>query len=255
MPCRICLEEKGPFINPCACKGSSTVHEKCLVRWIEESERNYCEICKQNYTMKEAYSCNCKKTCEQMTKCSVPSVLNMMYRKVFSIIFCMSSMLLIVTQESYTYVSVCISTLLICFYTFMISVKHFGNIMGIYNAALFWKFAFTLPFSISTALIYTSLFDTCHLSCITMENECNASCPVYKLYHQKSLYLLSVWLFDFSILFTIFMLRNIMVCYFYMRSLKFQEFDPEKESLLSSSSDASGASSSGASSSGVESSV
>ena len=239
MTCRICLEEEGPFIHPCACKGSSTIHEKCLVRWIEESDKTDCEICKEEYTMRETFSCNLAKTLRQCCVCTVGSTLNELYRKIFTLIFCMSSMSLIITNQRYSMITVCSSTLLIGYYTFYISVKYFGHIMDIYNAALFWKFAFTLPFAISTAVLYSMHFDQCQISCISMEQACNASCPVYKDYRQKSYYLVNVLLIDLTILFSLLVLRNIMVCFFHMRSLKFQEFDPEKESLLSSCSSAS----------------
>jgi uncharacterized membrane protein YgcG len=248
MTCRICLEEDGPFIHPCACKGSSTIHEKCLVRWIEESDKTNCEICKEDYTMRESCSCNLTKTCRQCFVCSVGSTLNTLYRKIFTLIFCMTSMSLIITNQRYNMITICSSTLLIGYYTFYISVKYFGHIMDIYNAALFWKFAFTLPFSISTAILYSMLFDQCQISCISMEEACDASCPVYKDYRQKSYYLVNVLLFDLTILISLLVLRNIMVCFFHMRSLKFQEFDPEKESLLSSSDSASGISISSSSS-------
>ena len=40
MSCRICLEEEGPFVHPCMCKGSTgDVHAECLQRWIDESKK------------------------------------------------------------------------------------------------------------------------------------------------------------------------------------------------------------------------
>lgn len=46
--CRICqtttLEE--PLISPCNCKGTlANVHLTCLERWLNETSRNYCELC------------------------------------------------------------------------------------------------------------------------------------------------------------------------------------------------------------------
>lgn len=35
--CRFCLEEDGPFISPCRCRGSvAHIHEACLNRWLVE---------------------------------------------------------------------------------------------------------------------------------------------------------------------------------------------------------------------------
>ena len=49
MTCRICLED-GDLIQPCDCKGTSAyVHEKCLLKWLNVSDRTDCEICKFEY--------------------------------------------------------------------------------------------------------------------------------------------------------------------------------------------------------------
>ena len=118
MTCRICLEDQGPFIYPCACKGSSTIHEKCLTRWIEESGKTNCEICKEEFAMQETFSCNMTKTCRHFTDFTVNSALNTLYRKLFTLIFCMTSMSLLITKHEYSTITVCISTLLIGFFTF-----------------------------------------------------------------------------------------------------------------------------------------
>ncbi|CAL7942465.1 unnamed protein product [Xylocopa violacea] len=46
--CRIChdVSQQLPVINPCKCKGTmGAIHLKCLERWLEESNRNSCELC------------------------------------------------------------------------------------------------------------------------------------------------------------------------------------------------------------------
>lgn len=50
MTCRICLDDSGPFISPCACKGSLLhVHTLCLRQWLEAAPRYSpsprCEVC------------------------------------------------------------------------------------------------------------------------------------------------------------------------------------------------------------------
>lgn len=48
MTCRICLEDGGTLISPCACKGTiAHVHEECLREWIKISNLEHCEICGQ----------------------------------------------------------------------------------------------------------------------------------------------------------------------------------------------------------------
>lgn len=53
MTCRICLED-GNLIQPCNCSGTAAyVHEECLVKWLQISERSDCEICKFEYSFSE----------------------------------------------------------------------------------------------------------------------------------------------------------------------------------------------------------
>lgn len=46
--CRICQTNtvQEPLISPCNCKGTlAHVHLTCLERWLNETSRNYCELC------------------------------------------------------------------------------------------------------------------------------------------------------------------------------------------------------------------
>lgn len=57
-PCRICLEENYEKKRYCDCKGSlASVHEECLISWLEyhnklTGERIFCEICKKEFELK-----------------------------------------------------------------------------------------------------------------------------------------------------------------------------------------------------------
>ena len=48
MTCRICLEPGGKTF--CKCKGTAgNVHEECLIKWLDTSHRDQCEICKHPF--------------------------------------------------------------------------------------------------------------------------------------------------------------------------------------------------------------
>lgn len=52
MLCRICQTNTANevLISPCRCKGSMAyVHLSCLERWLNQSSRSYCELCKYQY--------------------------------------------------------------------------------------------------------------------------------------------------------------------------------------------------------------
>ena len=48
--CRICYENDSKLIYPCKCSGSiKWIHESCLKKWIETSNKNICPQCKYEY--------------------------------------------------------------------------------------------------------------------------------------------------------------------------------------------------------------
>ncbi|KAJ8681279.1 hypothetical protein QAD02_017066 [Eretmocerus hayati] len=55
--CRICHTGSGtkePLVSPCRCKGTlANVHVSCLERWLNQSCRNYCELCNFRYNALE----------------------------------------------------------------------------------------------------------------------------------------------------------------------------------------------------------
>lgn len=56
MVCRICQTNTANevLISPCHCKGSmGYVHLSCLERWLNQSSRSYCELCKYQYSAVE----------------------------------------------------------------------------------------------------------------------------------------------------------------------------------------------------------
>lgn len=60
MSCRICLEETGSFIQPCNCKGSTgNVHPDCLIKWLEISGKEQCEICMHEYKIEDVHYFKC----------------------------------------------------------------------------------------------------------------------------------------------------------------------------------------------------
>ena len=55
--CRICLSSEsndniGNIITPCRCRGIfAYVHDKCVSKWIEDYDCDYCDICRFKYIM------------------------------------------------------------------------------------------------------------------------------------------------------------------------------------------------------------
>jgi hypothetical protein len=242
MSCRICLEEEEPFVHPCACKGSSgEIHSKCLQTWVEQSGNKSCEICKQEYSMEEKLAYNPKRCMKHMCKCGTEEESFVLFRKFGGIIFSLSTFALVFVDINYMVAASCISTLLISFYVSFLAIQTYGHKMTLYNSVLLWKIAFSIPYGLSAFVMFLSVEDQCDADCISMHHGCSFTCPVYAKYNQKEIFLFHMWIYDLGLLCAIILLRTIMVCYFHMRNLSFSDFDPEKESLLSSGSTASGA--------------
>ena len=67
LTCRICYEEGGDLIRPCACKGTAgNIHVHCLKHWVKESGKNTCEICKTEYAQHDVLSCNMDRYCNAL---------------------------------------------------------------------------------------------------------------------------------------------------------------------------------------------
>ena len=57
--CRICMLKGDPndiVKNACKCRGSMAfVHQSCLITWLNQKNRKYCELCKANFVLLEEY--------------------------------------------------------------------------------------------------------------------------------------------------------------------------------------------------------
>jgi hypothetical protein len=228
MSCRICLEETGPFIHPCDCKGSAGfVHQKCLNRWIEESSLDHCEICKREYQKQEVCTYNHKRCWKHW--CSYKITHGEEIRKYtlgLSLLACVS---LIFVQIEQLALASCISTLLSAIGLVFYSMKYHKD-AG--NAAFLWKLAFTGPYTISILIFYFSNEDNCTYSCITIHSACDSTCPLFSAYQRRNDFLLNIWLYDIAILCTIAVLRTVLTACLHCKTIQFKNITEEERSLL-----------------------
>lgn len=232
MSCRICLEEDGPFVHPCLCKGSSgDVHAKCLAKWVEESKKNKCEICHHEYFKSEVMACNTSRCCGEFFQCRVTSEADQLFRKFGAVVFCISCLSLAFVQVDYMVVASCVSTLLISVFVLAYAIQYYDHNAGLYNAAVCWKLAFSLPYTISVFVFYIEYEDMCDMECLSMHKQCAPECPVYATYDGRNKFLTDMWLYDLSILLGLFIIRTFMVMYFHMRKLKFQDLELKDEGV------------------------
>jgi len=234
MSCRICLEEDSAhnFVHPCACKGDiGNVHSECLTRWIEESKHDACEICKVKYYKREVCAWNPKRVCNNLCTCKVRADASGLFRKFGGIVFAISCFGMLLMDIDNMVLSSCISTLVISIIVLIYAIQTQDNDIGLYNAALGWKIAFSIPYATCILIYYMQLEDECDIQCLSMHKICDSYCPAYFFYEQRTKYLTTMWIYDLSILGGLIIIRTLMICYIHMRSLNFQDAPPKDEAV------------------------
>ena len=140
MSCRICLEEEGPFVHPCLCKGSSGyVHSKCLAQWVEQSKKTHCEICKHEYYKSEVMACNTNRCCSEFFKCRVTTDADMFFRKFGGIIFCTSTISIVFLDVDYMVIASCISTLLMTVVLLAYAIHHYDSLCRVIQCCCYME--------------------------------------------------------------------------------------------------------------------
>lgn len=229
MTCRICLEEEGTFVQPCKCKGTTGyVHQKCLNRWVEESNKNKCEICNFEYHKKEIYAFNKKRFCKHFFQCNIAHG-EQIKKYTFAISILMSVSLIFIDIRELVLAS-CISSFMCGMGLLVYSFKQYKD-AG--NAALLWKIAFSVPYTISLLIFFLTNEDNCDYACITVHHSCDKTCPFFAGYQQRSQYLISIWLYDMATLITVFLLRTLLVAIIHCKTITFISIGEENQPLLS----------------------
>lgn len=228
MSCRICLEEEGPFVHPCDCKGSAGyVHQHCLNRWIEESSLDQCEICHREYQKQEVYACNTSRCCKQW--CSYKLTHGEDIKKFTLALSFLSCVSLIFIQIEELVLASCISTMMCAMGLVYYSMKHHKD-AG--TAALLWKISFSVPYTVSLIIFYLTNADNCEYSCVTIHHQCDDTCPLFSAYQHRSEFILNVWMYDLYILCTIFILRTMLTAILHCKTIQFRNITEEERSLL-----------------------
>ena len=195
MTCRICLEDDLPFVHPCRCKGSAgNVHQKCLAKWIEESQATRCEICHQEYLLKDQIAWNPNRCCKHLLSFQIR---HDRYRVGITLLGLFSIYLCAIAPESMVLAS-CLTTIVIIALVTPIALGQ--EYTEAVNCLFMWKAYFSFPYAllVSCSLVYTDI-------------------------DQKILY--NTWSYDLQILFWIAIFRSLVILYLHMRSLNFQDWD------------------------------
>lgn len=232
MACRICLEDTGELITPCNCKGTSAyVHDACLTKWLELSERDTCEICHEKLVKTEKCSCEPKKYFLGCFSCSVQSQ-DMDHIQGMSIyIISMSAIgMILAPVEHYVLLDaiVSISIFIVSLHYCCWYKKHIHNVM------LVWKFAFSAPYLIACLVNYIYVSGDCEEACLRQGNFCDNRCPVFPKYARMEHEIdISVYM-ELINLGILLVARSFLMCFVHMRKLSLAD-RPDSNATPSSS--------------------
>ncbi|MAT62925.1 MAG: hypothetical protein CL881_03910 [Dehalococcoidia bacterium] len=174
--CRVCLEEEtdsNKFVYPCQCKGDvGKIHEKCLIKWIETSNRSRCEICSHEYQQKEVLACTPGKYCRGCSNISGS------HTKTTLSIFCLSIIVLNCVAHNEIILFVSCTTIAMYVSSAMIACK--VDIETAMDSLLLSKIAFTIALTITCLLLIINSETNCDSTCFfNFNTTCHSLCPAF----------------------------------------------------------------------------
>ena len=249
MECRICLETDETVIRPCLCKGTAGgVHNKCLEKWLEESGKNSCEICRADYHRESVCSYQPWKYIKNYCNLSVPMDFQTIHKKMAVQIFfltCVSFCIVPVTAYMLTSV---ISTMIVVVMACGFQMAYPETDVKLHNIIPVWKCAFSFPFICAVLVQQLSVQEDCEVACWSHSHtSCNAVCPVYGAFYRQEELMSTSIIYDMAQVAVLLCIRSFVLCFVYMRRLKFSSLpanrtlgipssDEERNPLLSTES-------------------
>lgn len=246
--CRICLDEEGTLIYPCACKGSTGgMHRECLEKWVLESGSEICEICNEPYNKEER--CGCNMTLWFNNCCTLKPT----SRIESSLMACMAPhfvfggvMLFVTPIDQYVFVS-SMKTLALILSLIMIQLYHSDVPWFVYKVATLWQIIYLVLFCVVGAVRADTMTDTCSDQCYKLSRHyCDEFCPVSQYYIKKTKMIDQSCFLELCTFGVILVVKIMVDCCINMKVVKYYSRNPllrlpncsdeEAESLLSSSS-------------------
>lgn len=238
MACRVCLVEEefenNKFVSPCKCKGDTgIIHEKCLAKWIETSNRNECEICKTEYTKKEVMSVQLKKYCCNcfVCECNKFNMHLFMTNFVFTMFFLLSNEFEDIKLVSY----IVLGITYVFSFSLMLkqSINQENPPLFTIDSMLIWKLSYTLSLTLAVIIYMLNNSSQCEELCMFIhKTTCNANCPLYsQSYSNVMKNAGKLLIFDYANLGIIIVLRSLVLCHKYNKKMVFTDYE-ETEPLL-----------------------
>lgn len=233
MACRICLEDTGVLVSPCACKGSTgQIHQECLAKWVhtDSTPKTQCEICHHDYYSTESCSFQPIHYCTNCFNCKVSADYHF---KTIAKVFGMSICLLTWTPYDY-YVIISFLTTIVCAVFILIGTCMEPEMIHNYcNYSLSLKCTFSLAMFLVLLCSYYAIEENCEYECIAEGKVCSSVCSGYDKMLSRTMILDYAGMIDIVNLFLIIIFRGLLLCTIYMRKKTYQNLMEDRERLLS----------------------
>ena len=249
MECRICLETDATVIRPCFCKGTAGgVHNKCLEKWLEESGKNSCEICRAEYHRESVCSYEPWKYMKNYCNYSLPTPFIPVHRKMAAQIFFLTCVSFCITNVNAYMLTSVISTMIIVVMACGFQLAYPETDIKLHNAIVVWKCAFSFPFICAVLVQQLSINEDCEVACWTHAHaQCTYECPVFGAFDRQQEIITTCLIYEMAQVGTLLFVRSFVLCFIYMRRLKFSSLpanrtlgipssEEERNPLLSESS-------------------
>lgn len=231
MACRICLEEDTPLISPCACKGSSGyIHERCLTKWIETSDKNKCEICHEEYSKEAVCSFEPAKYCKSLFACYLRNSNPLTWRLSFTWLGATLILYSFVPYDMMILMNVCF-TFAMCMIAVMMQLQLEEDIQ-LHDVLFQWKIAFSIPFAVMCILYILTVQEQCEVTCLSAGKICGGGCPYYGMFRKREMKLNYALYFDILNVMIFVIIRCILLCFTQMRRFRYKTLSEEEMSLL-----------------------
>lgn len=233
--CRICLEEEGLLVRPCACRGTSAyVHQACLERWVQESNREACEICHEAYAQQEVCGCDLKQYLVAISSFRPRSDVEEALLRMTPLHSVLGAVLIsqipiddwMVTSSCKT-LAIILTLILIQSYNY--DVKYF-----VINVSFVWEAMYLLMYFIIGIIKTMDDMEMCEFDCEVRKKTCDATCELFPHYDRRSLVIVNAVLMEMYTFATLLGIKYIVLCFTHTRKIQYynRNESEEEEALL-----------------------
>lgn len=224
LSCRICLEESGILIRPCACKGTAgNIHRECLEKWVDQSQTNVCEICKTEYERKEVYGCNFNNyvigifTFRARSELEAALIRTTAFHMIFAIVFfslsALEQWLITFSLITLTYMLLLIGTQI-----FAYEVEFF-----VLNVSLWWGLSYLMGVLVVGVIKSMDNEEMCNFQCQRLSGKlCIEECIVYDHYQTKEVIVNQTLTAAMIHFISLFFMKTVAACFTHMKSIQYQ---------------------------------